>query len=377
VLLKGPITWSSSWDEEGHRTYKVKWLCYGSTNEGPARASECPGLPLPGSFWFLGVDLDEWAWCRATRSVTPLVSDGDPNVWWIVEQEFSTKPPNRKQQRCQDVKVEDPLLEPPKLSGSTTKYQQEAVLDAAGQPIVTSAGEPIRGPQAEFDETRYSIRIEQNVPTPDLAINIPYQLKDCINSTPLWGFPARCVKLTKTDWVRQFWGACEVYYKRTLEFDVWLILDQDSTSPTYQQYVSGFDRTLVDEGSLMLRGRWDTDPNSPSYHQYLVDADVKTWAALQTFLPDGSGLQPGPFGAPLPPASMLVRYKDFTGENAKGPLCGRAKTILGAPLYSLGFPSGGFGLDVNGNPTPPPGKIKVKKYIAADLTQLSIPTVLQ
>ena len=332
VRLSGPRTWSMVRDAEGHRTYKLKSLVECDPDDGPASALECPGLPVMRSYWNIGHDIDVWAWCLASASVNPLAKD-EPNTQFEVEQEFSTKPPDNKKSRCQDQKIEDPLLELPKISGSFVKYTEEAAYDRFGAAILSSSFEMLRGKQVEFDANRPSVKIEQNVASALQGYVLPSQMVDCVNAYPLWGFPARCIKLSNAPWERKYYGFCEVYYSRTLEFDVSVVKE-----PTTGQYISGFDRSLLDEGSKVLSGRWD----QATGHYVLIPI----------------GGAPPDFTDP----SHFMRFKDRNAEVCRVILDGfgqPAGTIIGT----------GSGVETS------VGSIRVEKYDEADFLLLGIPTV--
>lgn len=246
----GPRMWGGSRDPEGYRTYKVVHLVGATAADGPANVMQTAGLPSVGSFWAFGDDLDIYAWCRPDMTVRslgahqPMTPANEALRWFEVEQTFSNKPLPRNQQRCSDTQIEDPLLEPAKVSGGTTKYQEEVCYNYDGTPIRTSSWELLRGPQVEFDKSRPNIRIEQNVPTFYLAATLPNSLIDSVNDATLWGYGARKVKLSSYSWEQQYHGSCYLYYRRTLEFEV-------------RGDTLGFDRVLLDEGTKALNGEWN------------------------------------------------------------------------------------------------------------------------
>lgn len=245
--LMGVVTWSMERDAAGHRHYTVLHKVHtDSYLDGPATVLLTPGLPLPGSFWGFGNDIDLWAFCLPQVKVSVFQQrEGDRHVFWITEHKFSTLPyanlPGRSGNRCQDAQIEDPLLEPPLVSGSFTKYTEEATHDRFGLRILNSAHEPVRGPQVEFDHNRPTVRIEMNLPA--LNLYILSRMVDTVNSVPMWGMPRRCVKLSNAAWERKFYGLCYVYYTLTLDFDI---------------SFSTFDRNILDEGSKVLNGHWST-----------------------------------------------------------------------------------------------------------------------
>jgi hypothetical protein len=258
----GRIIWEGERDSEGHRTWTLvsRVEVTDPGNDGPYTALKCPGLPLPGSQWFFGNDLDLWAFCTARAKIKQVDGEGDPTTAFDVEQEFSTKPPERS--KCQDQEVEDPLLEPPQVSGSFVKDRKEATHDRFGRPILTSSHEVIRGPQVEFDENRWQVKIVMNVAVLDLPTIA--EMKDSVSDATLWGVPRRCVKLSDFSWEKKYYGFCEVYYVLSFTFEIHV-----AYNPVTGSYSSGFDRYLLDEGNKALNGRWSTTTGK----WVLVDVD--------------------------------------------------------------------------------------------------------
>lgn len=288
--LEGPLTWGMARDTEGHREYKITFLVITDDPEdGPGIALRCPGLPIPGSWWIIGNEVDLWAWCRANAEVEQVV-DNEPNYHWKVTQTFSTKPPDDKKQRCQDNEIEDPLLEPQRVSGTFIKYTEEATIDRFGQPIMSSSHEQLKGPAVEFDANRLQVRIEQNVA--DLELDVLAGMVDTVNNAPIWGLPRRCVKLSAAPWEKKFYGTCYVYYTRTLEFDT---------------NFNTFDRDILDEGTKVLEGHWegggdedriyvthniDGAPANPLNPKHFVRAQDPFGNLIRVAL-NGAGLQAG------------------------------------------------------------------------------------
>jgi hypothetical protein len=277
VLRSGHKTWEGDTDAEGHRTYNVEWLVESDITDGPANVMQTPGLPIPGVVWQIKSDIDQWAFCLATKSAKRVQGpkEGSPVFLWSVSQQFSTKPPQR--QRCQDNKIEDPLLEPPEISIGYNKYTEEATHDLWSIPITNSAYEPIRGPQVEFDKNRGTIKIKQNVASYFQGVLLPSRFIDCVNDRMLWGIPPRCIKLSTAPADRKFYGQCSVYWARSLEFEVDL---------------ETYDRYILDEGTKVLHGRWDSTGDWE-----LIDID---------------GEAPNPFNP-----KHFDQFKDKNGENCR------------------------------------------------------------
>lgn len=293
ATLIGRRVWRGSRDEEGHREYKVVHRVKCTPTEGPASILVTPGLPLPGSIWAFGVDIDPWAWCRNVTDMRPVgeIPEGDPITHWDVEHTFSTKPPPVNQQRCNDTQIEDPLLEPPRISGTYTRYQEEAMYDRFGRPVTSSSFELIRGPNNEWDANRPVVRIEQNVSSQFQAITLPSLFADHVNDSPVWNLPPRTVKLTPGPWEKRYYGTCYAYYNRVLEFEI---------------RFDGWDRQLLDEGTKVLSGHWDDSdgswvldqingadpsPDNPSHFKRAIDREGNPMKMIL----DGNGQPAGAY----------------------------------------------------------------------------------
>lgn len=319
VLVPGQRTWSLERDDEGHRTYKVVHLVRADVEDGPATVMETPGLPLPGAVWAFDNDVDAWAICWPTMSVTPLV-EHEPNRHWHVEQIFSTKSPGGGDGRCQDMTVQDPLMEPAQISGSFVRYTKEAAFDRHGNLIKSSSHEQFRGPQVEFDANRPTVQISHNVAA--LGLDVFSQMVDTVNDAPMWGLPPRCIKLSNVSWERKIFGACGYYFTRRYEFDV---------------DFKTFDREILDEGTKAI-GYWN---------------------------PQGQWVGPPLAGDPGNPGDFS-RYQDKNGNIARVILNG------GGLPANAPVPAGGLGAPTTG----PPGKIKVEYYPESNFALLGIPATL-
>ena len=265
---RGRRDWHLTLDKEGHREYTLVTLVETSdVADGPQVVGNCSGLAAIGSIWAEGNDVDAWAFCWPTMRVERhQPNGGEPGTFWLVTQTFNTRPLNR----CQDTKVEDPLLEPDKVSGSFTKYTMEATVDKDGNPIENSSGEELRGNKIEIDSNRVTVRIEQNVA--NLELPLITELMNTVNDDVLWGLAARTIKLSSVAWERKLYGSCNYYYTRILDFDI---------------DFNTFDRTIWDEGTKVLKGSYADDgggswenediggssPDKDSYSHYIQAVD--------------------------------------------------------------------------------------------------------
>lgn len=274
-LLSGPRTFQGAEDPDGHRTYTIAHFIKAGADDGPANVMQTVGLPLPGDTWLVDDDVDVYAFFRRgmrVRIEQEMEGDtsSDPN-WrrlWRVEQEASTRP----SPRCQDFRVENPLLEPPKINGGFSHSTIEATHDRHGEPIVNSAHEVIRGPGVEFQKSQHKMTIQMNVATWEDVVDALAMI-DHVNDDEIWGLPVRSVRLVDCPWEQLFYGNCLVYYRLTLNFESSTKVDPngiDNVNP-----VSGWDRDLLDEGTKVLDGHWaSTSPTRWVLATYYDEFDV-------------------------------------------------------------------------------------------------------
>jgi len=321
--------WSMVRDEEGHRTYKAIFGVWtDDPGDGPLTVLATPGLPTVGSTWSFFNDNDPWAFCTPDARVEPRV-ENEKGKYWTVEFTFTTKP----LRICSNDQIEDPLLIPPKVSGSYVKYTKEAVFDRHGEPIENSAHEMFRGQQVEFDANRPNVKIQMNVANLDLGLIT--SMVDTVNDSPLWGLPKRCIKLSNVSWERKYYGTCYKYYTVTYEFDI---------------NYNTFDRYLLDEGTKVLNGHWDEQTGA-----WVLDPVGESYG--------GTPIWPDPDNP-----AHFIRYKDRRGENARVILNG-----AGLPAESTVVTGTGQG---TGQETGSAGKIKVEYYKESNFLLLGIPTQL-
>jgi hypothetical protein len=312
-------------DEEGHRTYYVTYLVRTDDSaDGPEVVSGAAGLPAVGSAYSVGNDSNPWAFCRRNEEITIAEDqDHEPAVMWQVEKVFSTLPMTR----CQDTSIEDPLLEPDRISGGSVTYTEEAVKDRNGDLILTSSLERIRGPQVEFDAGRHTVHVEQNVA--DLELDLLAEMLHKLNDATLWGLDARKIKFSKYGWRRLIYGVCDFYYVRLLDFDI---------------RFDGFDRIVPDEGTKVLAGEWVDDDTG-------TGSDEVDWVYVAEDWADKDNPQ------------HFYRFKDPHGDPCR---------VL---LDGAGLPAN-VRTSETGTGVGTAGEIEIEKYDEDDLLLLGIPTTL-
>lgn len=281
-LADGQLSWSGSRDKEGHRTYKVTHRVQTDApgRDGPAQILQTAGLPQPGDEWQFDNDADIWAFCTPEADIEAEDKER-PSTWWRVTQTFTTKPPAEDKRRCNTTKIEDPLLEPQKISGSFEKEKIEGLTDVDGIPITSSSWEPLRGPQNEWDELHPKVCIEQNVADLELPlVTALLQRGGAVNDAPLWGCPAGTIRLVSFEWERKFYGSCYVYFTRKFEFEI---------------KFDTWERDILDEGAKVLNGHWDDatgnwvnddvggvppDPANPTHFKRFTDREGNPMRAV-------------------------------------------------------------------------------------------------
>ena len=306
----------------------------GWTGDGPQTILGATGLPVTGDQWNFGNDADPWAFCLPNKTVKPMQKKkGDPYTHYTVESIFSNRPLNR----CMTTNNDDPLDEPQKIRGNSVRYTIEATKDRFGNPIKSSSHEMFRGPQIEFDGGRDQVIIEQNVPS--LELGLCTSLRNKLNDDTLWNLAARRIKLSDFSWEELWYGSCTHYYKRIFTFDIRNNVDDL------------FDRTIMDEGTKVLNGRWDNE--------------LGIWRVLPI---EGYTSQPDPDKTN---PQHFIRYKDRNGENTRVILDGNGLPAASFATYGTGTDFG-TGTDA----TDDAGQLEIEYYEEDDLEQLNIPLTL-
>jgi hypothetical protein len=272
VLNTLPSSWSGETKDDGHREFLVTHKIVAAKTDGPFEVMNAAGLPLPGAVWSFRNDLDFWAFCTPYIKVrvSPDTKPGNPSVHWLADQKFSTKPT----ERCRDQRVEDPLMEPQRLSGTFTNHLKEVVQNNDATPVQTTAFEMLRGGQVEFDHAKPTVEVGQNVLS--LGLGTLAQMINTVNDDGLWGLSARMVKLSRISWTRKLYGTCNYYFTRNLGFDI------DQTT---------FDREVINEGHKILSGHWDAvsgawvldgspNPSNPDHYEIFQDRKGNTGTVI-------------------------------------------------------------------------------------------------
>lgn len=294
--LGGPIEIRLSRDERMHKVYKVShevevdnFTNIGGTEspvlgvpEAVLAALGADGLPAPGDAYTFEEVPDDWVYCLPNAEVyaKPGQKPGPKRVY-IVEQQFTS----RAIERRIDTDREDPLLEHDVFDFGTNSFTEEAVFDRFGHRIQYSSHEAIRGPQNEWDMGRVSINVEHV--SASLDLDQVGEFMNCVNDAPIWSASiARCLKLSRCT-VKQLFWKFTTYYRFNYGFELWIRRDDPLAAPS-----SGWDRDVLDEGTKVLRGRW----------QNFGTPTVPVWSWVLVGNPNPNN--PGDF----------VRYQDVNGN---------------------------------------------------------------
>lgn len=339
--------WGGNYDKDGYIEYKVTHLIRAAKTDGPYNVLHTAGLPLAGSTWNFGADVDPTAYCKVEKTATPTKVKG-ANYFWEVEQTFSNKGDPKF---CKDTEISNPLLQPQKVSGGFTKGKEEGRFDRFGERILTSSHEEIHGPENQWDDGRPNIKIEQNVAILNLALLV--QMIDTVNDSIMWGLPPRTIKLDSITWERKFYGSCFVYYTRTFEFGVrykrikGVDFEQIGTSTAlgevFTEEYETYDRDIVDLGTKVIKGTWNRTTGV-----YVI------------------GTVNGSPADPTDPRHF-IRYQDINGNVTKVILDGE-----GAPAGKIVGTGTGTGRYISG-----PGEIHVEKYGQSNMFLLGIPAIIE
>lgn len=284
--------WRVDSDNRGIVTYKALFIIQtDSTRDGPSLVSRAPGLPLVGAVWNYRGDVDPTVFCTSRFRCYPHPKLKEkPGKVWFVEKFFktpdSTAGEEDEEETCVDFQVDNPLLKPPRISGSFVSQLRKTAFDKDDNQILTSSKEEIL---LDIDTYYPTVRIEQNVPTMDLDQLTRAMYK--LNEKPMWGLEAEEARLIRASWRKKYYGACFAYYNRVLEFDINFLK---------------FREFRTDKGTRVLAGRWvndastgkwswelytnfdgsDLDPNNPANYIQATDLDGNP---IQELLLDGEG----------------------------------------------------------------------------------------
>lgn len=194
----------------------------------------------------------------------------------------------RRHQEDQD----DPVDQDPIISGGGTDFRRVPTKDKDGNPIITSAGEPIT--DLQVDDSRATLFIQKNFNTidPDQYA----EFTNAVNTQTFFNRSARKWKLRKPRWQQRFRGDDTPFYTVTFEFDA---------APTHGNNKT-WDLDILDRGTYYV-------DNNGAKHRF-QDAKGRD---LRMGNLDGSGdkLADGIDPVHIVPAFRYYPEKDFADLN--------------------------------------------------------------
>lgn len=297
----GPVAWGVHQNRDYSRDYSVTYLVRGTHGiHGPYAALYAAGLPRANTVWMEGTGAveDPWAWFTGERTVRQKPDEREGgNQFWLVDCLATTRPT----QDCIAQGINSPFAIPDRIRIESITYTKEGTEDRFGAPLVNSVWEQFRGPQAEYDNSRFRVYIEQNTPGP-LPLDFYESLLHHLNDAPLWGFAARRVKFSHFEAEPRYYSNCVKYWIAKFMFDI----------------AFDFDRCLLDEGTQVLRGRWEKNPASPNYGQYVLGTTLTPIFMTPVYV-----AQQNP--------SDIIQYQDWNGNPARVILNGNGRPYRPAP----------------------------------------------
>ncbi len=261
---------------DGHRDYFITWLV--STPDkwiGPHLVMQTPGLPTPGTGWTFGPtaeqdarENDVYAVCQRYAKIVPKI-DGGPNYWWLVRQQFSTRPYERPSMLGNEYTT--PFNEKPKIRGSFVKKTEEGVYARTiycvadggfygmrSNLIRNTAWQRFSGKQVEFERNCPRILIQMNFIDHGNNITFMQRWIDHVNEDVMWGYVARSVKLEDVSFERMCYAQDQFFFVANLEFEI-----DERYDPIADNYYSGHDRRILNYGDDQIRASGSVD--NPSH----------------------------------------------------------------------------------------------------------------
>lgn len=249
--------------DDGIRTYSA--VCEAVTDDVADNAKTVRGYALtaipPWSQYSFGNDSDPWCLARRPKSIKRRAVEKNRRVWRVAI-DFTNRPLGSDQENERD----DPLDDPPDISGSYVRATKVATKDRHGQPVTNSSDEPVI-PAPEIDDSRDTIVIELNTATINLQVRAA--ARDKVNSQTIWGLTARQLKLAVWSYHVLWRTPVHPYIRHHFELEVNL---------------NGWDFKHIDQG---FRTRFAQHPDG--HWDYLTLMDAQDQPLREARLLDGEG----------------------------------------------------------------------------------------
>ncbi len=203
---------SLRWTRDWHREYtSIYQVITDDLDDGPITAANATGIPAYGSSYSWGNDVDSWAY--AIEANMSLVSEKDTRRVWHVTISHSTQP----RTRCADVERQNPIDEPPVISGSFVQFTKPAEKDKDDKALLNVVDEPFV-PAIEVNDSRDSLIIEVN--TVNINLEQRANARSRVNKETIWGLSSRKVLLKQWSWNVMHYGVCNPFVRHRYEFEI-------------------------------------------------------------------------------------------------------------------------------------------------------------
>lgn len=299
VVSVEPIESKERVGDDFHIDYEsVYEVITNAKTDGPITARQSVGIPAYREPYRWFGDVNNWAFCNGLE--TSLREVDKTKKVWRIKVTHSTRATSRD-----NTPRENPLDEPPELSGSFVEGSRIVYKDKDGAFIRNSAGQQFVG-GLEQPEGYDTLSYKVNTATIDLALRA--SLANKVNSAALWGLPARCVWFKQWQWVVRYFGN-EDFVANTMEFYI-----RPANDPWNEELLDEGDWHYVDAGGGVPAV--DADGNRV-LRSFVDPTDLRQVRGLL----DGNGF-PGNAAAPVTLTKKILREADLTQAPIENPLPG-------------------------------------------------------
>ena len=214
----GKMSSKLSVNEKFHRNYTSTYQVVGQFDASPFEILQGIGIPAYGSSYNWNGFIDLWAFAKGfdaepgERIKDPLGGSIDM-MRWMATVKHSSEPFDGSNDA--QTPRENPLDDPPVISGGFSPYKRNVHRDKNGIAIENTAKFPY-DPGISIDDAYDTVKISFNTATINLVQRAEF--RGTVNSASIWGLDPRMAKLTRWDWQILRAGATMEYIKHNFEF---------------------------------------------------------------------------------------------------------------------------------------------------------------
>jgi hypothetical protein len=212
-------TVSSSWEEDGTRTYAVEYEVETTdANDQGITARLAPGVPRRGTRYQCGNDWDASAYAKTFREA---LKDRDGSVkYWVVTVGYSSK--TDSQNKSPQESYDYPWLRPARVSGSGANREMPLRRHYADPSVDTKTA--LKNSAGHFfddefyEESDFGITIEKDYRLTMWNISTVLSFVDCVNSITFWDGPQDYYRMLPPAWSLLYTGEGLAYVNCRFEF---------------------------------------------------------------------------------------------------------------------------------------------------------------